>query len=280
MKKQIDPNKPKVKIPSGKQYLQTKHVVEQHRLHTICQSGNCPNIRECWERGTATFMILGNICTRGCKFCSVHTGKPLHPDPDEPNRVAESIKIMNLKHCVITSVDRDDLPDYGAQHWYNTIIAIKIKNPYTTIEVLIPDFMGKVELLDVIIEAKPDIVSHNLETVERLTPFVRSVARYDRSLNVLQYLANQGMKTKSGIMVGLGEHMEDIIKTMDDLLTVNCKILTIGQYLQPTLNNIAVQKFYSVEEFEKLREIALMKGFEYVESGSLVRSSYHAEKHI
>lgn len=280
MKRQIDPNKPKVKIPSGKDYLQTKSIVEQYRLHTICQSGNCPNIRECWQAGTATFMILGDICTRSCKFCSVTTGKPLPIDVNEPQRVAESIKIMKLKHAVVTSVDRDDLPDYGAQHWANTILAIKELNPGITIEVLIPDFMGREDLLDLIIQAKPDVVSHNLETVKRLTPTIRSVAKYDRSLHVLQYLAKNGMKTKSGIMVGLGETREEIEQTMDDLLKVDCRILTIGQYLQPTKDNIKVEKFYTPDEFDELKTIALQKGFIHVESSSLVRSSYHAEKHV
>lgn len=280
MKRQIDPNKPKVKIPSGKDYLQTKWVVEKYQLHTICQSGNCPNIRECWQAGTATFMILGDICTRSCKFCSVTHGKPLPVDISEPQRVAESVKIMNLKHAVVTSVDRDDLPDYGAQHWVNTIRAIKELNPGITIEVLIPDFMGREDLLDLIVQAQPDVVSHNLETVKRLTPFIRSVAKYDRSLNVLQYLAKNGMKTKSGIMVGLGETREEIEQTMDDLLKVECRILTIGQYLQPTKENIKVEKFYTPSEFYELKFIALQKGFTHVESSSLVRSSYHAEKHV
>ncbi len=280
MKRQIDPNKPKVKIPSGKDYLQTKLIVEKYRLHTICQSGNCPNIRECWQAGTATFMILGDICTRSCKFCSVTHGKPLPIDVNEPQRVAESIKIMKLNHAVVTSVDRDDLPDYGAQHWVNTILAIKELNPGITIEVLIPDFMGREDLLDLIIQAKPDVVSHNLETVKRLTPTIRSVAKYDRSLHVLQYLAINGMKTKSGIMIGLGETQEEIEQTMDDLLKVDCRILTIGQYLQPTKDNVKVEKFYTPDEFDELKSIALQKGFIHVESSSLVRSSYHAEKHV
>ncbi len=280
MKRQIDPNKPKVKIPSGKDYLQTKSVVEKYRLHTICQSGNCPNIRECWQAGTATFMILGDICTRSCKFCSVTHGKPLPIDITEPQRVAESVKIMKLKHAVITSVDRDDLPDYGAQHWANTIRSIKEHNPGITLEVLIPDFMGREDLLNIIVQSKPDVVSHNLETVKRLTPFIRSVAKYDRSLFVLQYLAKNGMKTKSGIMVGLGETRAEIEQTMDDLIKVECRILTIGQYLQPTKENIKVEKFYTHDEFDDLKSIALQKGFIHVESSSLVRSSYHAEKHV
>lgn len=280
MKHQIDPNKPKVKLPSGGQYLKTKAIVEQYGLHTICQSGNCPNLAECWQAGTATFMILGDICTRSCKFCSVKTGKPLPVDEEEPKRVAESIRQMRLKHCVITSVDRDDLPDGGARIWKKTIEAIKQVNPNTTIEVLIPDFRGKTELLDMIIDAGPTIISHNLETVERLTPKIRSVAQYHRSLDVLAYIASKGITTKSGIMVGLGESFEEIFQTMDDLLAINCKIITIGQYLQPTKENIEVIKFYTNEEFDYIAQVARQKGFMFVESGPLVRSSYHAEKHV
>ncbi len=280
MKRQIDPSKPKVRIPSGKKYFETKEIVEKFNLHTICQSGNCPNIGECWNAGTATFMILGDICTRSCKFCSVTTGKPFPVDEDEPMRVAMSIQYMKLKHCVITSVDRDDLPDGGAHHWANTIHTIKKLNPETTIEVLIPDFMGKTELLDIVIQAQPNIISHNLETVKRLTPFIRSVAKYDRSLDVLKYIADKGMTTKSGIMLGLGETKEEIAETMDNLLSVGCRIITIGQYLQPTKDNVPVEKYYSQEEFSELEKLARLKGFTHVESSSLVRSSYHAEKHI
>lgn len=280
MKHQIDPNKPKVRLPSGGQYLKTKAIVEQYDLHTICRSGNCPNIAECWQAGTATFMILGDICTRSCKFCSVKTGKPLFVDEDEPNRVAESIRQMQLKHCVITSVDRDDLPDGGATIWKKTIETIKQINRNITIEVLIPDFQGKTELLDMIIDAGPTIISHNLETVERLTPKIRSVAQYRRSLDVLAYIASKGITTKSGIMVGLGESFEEIFQTMDDLLAINCKIITIGQYLQPTKENVEVIKFYTNEEFDYIAQVARQKGFMFVESGPLVRSSYHAEKHV
>jgi len=276
----INSNKPKIKLPSESNYFKTKAIVEKYNLHTICQSGNCPNITECWQAGTATFMIMGNICTRSCKFCSVNKGKPLPLDENEPQRIAESIFFMKLKHCVITSVDRDDLPDGGANHWAKTINAIKAKNPNTTIEVLIPDFKGNKNSLDLIIEAKPDIISHNLETVERLTPMIRIVAKYQTSLSVLQYIAEKGITTKSGIMVGLGETKEEILQTMDDLLKVNCRIITIGQYLQPTKENIEVKKYYSPDEFNELKEIALAKGFRYVESSALVRSSYHAEKHI
>ncbi|HOU99394.1 MAG TPA: lipoyl synthase [Bacteroidales bacterium] len=280
MKRQIDPNKPKIKLPVGGKYIETKETVLKYGLHTICQSGNCPNLAECWQAGTATFMILGDICTRSCKFCSVATGKPLPPDHDEPIRVAESIKKMKLRHCVVTSVDRDDLPDGGAEHWNRTINAIKQLNPSITIEVLIPDFLGKYELIDRVIDAKPNIISHNLETIERLTPAVRSVAKYRRSLNVLEYIAKKGITAKSGIMLGLGETINEIEQTMDDLLHVGCKIITIGQYLQPTKENLPVLKFYSNEEFKQLETMAKLKGFDFVESGALVRSSYHAEKHV
>lgn len=280
MKRQIDPNKPKIKLPVGGKYIETKETVLKFGLHTICQSGNCPNLAECWQAGTATFMILGDICTRSCKFCSVATGKPLPPDDDEPIRVAESIKKMKLRHCVVTSVDRDDLPDGGAEHWNRTINAIKQLNPSITIEVLIPDFWGKYELIDKVIDAKPNIISHNLETIERLTPAVRSVAKYRRSLNVLEYIAKKGITAKSGIMLGLGETINEIEQTMDDLLHVGCKIITIGQYLQPTKENLPVLKFYSNEEFKQLETLAKLKGFDFVESGALVRSSYHAEKHV
>lgn len=280
MKKQIDPLKPKIKLPSSKNYFATKEIVEKYRLHTICQSGNCPNIGECWQSGTATFMIMGDICTRSCKFCSVKTGKPFPLDENEPYRVADSIHLMKLKHCVITSVDRDDLADAGANHWAKTILAIKNKNPYTTIEVLVPDFKADKNLIDIIINAKPDIISHNLETVERLTPQIRSVAKYKTSLFLLEYVAQKGIITKSGIMVGLGERKEEILQTMDDLLRVNCRIITIGQYLQPTKENIKVEKYYTLDEFKELEQIALQKGFKFVESSPLVRSSYHAEKHI
>jgi lipoic acid synthetase len=276
----IDPNKPKVKLPSGKSYLSVKQAVEEKKLHTICQSGNCPNLAECWGAGTATFMILGNICTRSCRFCSVETGKPLPPDIDEPIKIAESVKHMKLKHCVITSVDRDDLKDGGAQHWANTVNAIKSINPLTTIEILIPDFKFDKKSLDIVIESKPDIISHNLETVERLTKQIRVQAKYQRSLDVLKYLSENNATVKSGIMLGLGENVEEIHNTMNDLLNVGCKIITIGQYLQPTSNNVKVEKYYSDEEFATLKYTALQKGFKIAECGSLVRSSYHAEKHL
>jgi lipoic acid synthetase len=225
-------------------------------------------------------MILGDICTRACKFCSVKTGKPLSPDPNEAKHIAKSVKLMRLKHCVLTSVDRDDLEDKGSSFWANVIKTIKRENPAITIETLIPDFDANETFLDHIIDAKPEIVSHNMETVERITPEVRSRAQYKRSLRVLKYLADNGVTTKSGIMLGIGEQQEEIIQVMDDLLSVNCKIITIGQYLQASKNNIPVQKFVSEEEFEELKQIALQKGFTFVESGSLIRSSYHAEKHV
>ena len=280
MKRTIDPNKPKIKLPIGKSYIQVKKVVKENNLHTICESGNCPNMHECWGAGTATFMILGNICTRSCKFCSVPTGKPLPPDKDEPEKIAQSVKLMRLKHCVITSVDRDDLPDGGASFWAETILKIKELNPNTTIEVLIPDFKGEEKDIQKVIDAKPDVISNNLETVRRLTKEVRIFAKYDRSLSVLKYIADNGIRAKSGIMLGLGETLDEIYSTMDDLLAHNVSIITIGQYLQPTKNNLEVKKFYSEQEFDEIGKAAKQKGFEFVESGSLVRSSYHAEKHI
>ena len=280
MKRKIDPNKPKIKIPFGKKYIQTKEIVKKYNLHTICESGNCPNLAECWSAGTSTFMILGDICTRSCKFCSVKTGKPLLVDNGEAQRIADSVKLMSLNHCVITSVDRDDLPDRGASFWANVIKTVRQVNPDVTMEALIPDFDGEEKLLDEIIHAKPDIVSHNLETVETLSNQIRSKAKYRRSLSVLKYLSDNGIRTKSGIMLGLGESFAEVLQVMDDLLAVNCKIITIGQYLQPTKENIPVQRFVSESEFLDLKKEALQKGFLHVESGSLIRSSYHAEKHI
>lgn len=276
----INPNKPKVQLPAGKSYLSVKQAVKKYKLHTICESGNCPNLAECWDAGTATFMILGDICTRSCRFCSVKTGKPLLPNSDEPMQIAESVKYMKLTHCVITSVTRDDLPDGGALHWATTVNAIKYKNPETTIEILIPDFKFNKASLNTVIASQPDIISHNLETVERLTKHVRVQAKYEKSLMVLNYLFNSGITIKSGIMLGLGETYEEIYKTMDDLLDAGCRIITIGQYLQPTINNIKVEKYYSEDEFLHLKKIALEKGFNIAECGSLVRSSYHAERHI
>lgn len=271
----------KTKLPTGKKYMDVREVVERNNLHTICTSGKCPNIAECWGNGTATFMILGEICTRSCKFCATPTGKPLPVDREEPGRLAEAIRKMKLKHCVITSVDRDDLEDGGAAIWAETILAIKAKNPGTTIEALIPDLDARPELIATVVEAQPEIISHNLETVRRLTPVIRSRARYEVSLETLRLIAESGtVRAKSGIMVGLGETPEEVYKTMDDLLAVGCKVMTIGQYLQPTKNNWPVHEYITPEQFEEYRTKGLEKGFEVVESAPLVRSSYHAEKHI
>ena len=268
----------KVNFGANERYSNTKKIVDTHRLHTICSSGRCPNIGECWGRGTATFMIGGNICTRCCKFCNTISGKPLPLDESEPKHVAESIQLMQLNHAVITSVDRDDLPDYGATHWVATIKAIKGLNPSVTMEVLIPDFMGREELIASIIEAHPDVISHNMETVRRLTPVVRSVATYERSLQVLKQVANSPIPAKTGIMVGLGETIAEVEETMDDLLAVGCSILTIGQYLQPTHKHYPVQEYVTPQQFAAYKETALAKGFKMVESGPLVRSSYYAER--
>jgi lipoic acid synthetase len=270
----------RVKLPTGKEFAKVSEIVSTHKLHTICDSGSCPNKGECWGAGTATFMILGNICTRSCGFCNVATGKPKAVDLQEPERVANSVKLMNVKHCVITSVDRDDLQDGGAGIWVETIKAIRRASPVTKFETLIPDFQGKWENLQMIIDVKPDIVSHNLETVRRLTKEVRIQAKYDRSLEVLKRLKEAGLKTKSGIMLGLGETKEEIIETMDDLRSVNCDVLTIGQYLQPSPKHLPVKEFIKPEVFANYKTIGLEKGFRIVESGPLVRSSYHAERHI
>ncbi len=270
----------KMKMPKGESYSKVKNLVAQHGLHTICTSGNCPNIGECWSRGTATLMILGDICTRNCKFCGVKTGKPFPVDAEEPKRVALSVQIMGLKHCVITSVDRDDLPDLGASVWAETIFEVKKLNPNTKLEVLIPDFQGKKELIQQVIDAQPEVISHNLETVERLTPQIRSAARYRRSLEVIETISKSGMVSKSGIMLGLGETEEEVLQTMDDLLTAGCKVMTIGQYLAPTLQHMPVAEYIVPEQFEKYRIIGLEKGFSFVESSPLVRSSYCAEKHV
>ncbi|MBL0328490.1 MAG: lipoyl synthase [Bacteroidetes bacterium] len=270
----------RVKLPTGKEYAQVREIVSKHKLHTICESGNCPNMGECWGAGTATFMILGNICTRSCGFCNVATGRPLAVDLQEPERVAESVRLMNVKHCVITSVDRDDLKDGGSTIWAETINAIRRVSPQTKFETLIPDFQGKWENLQRIIDVKPDIVSHNLETVRRLTKQVRIQAKYDRSLEVLKRLKDAGVKTKCGVMLGLGETEAEVIETMDDLRAVGCDVLTLGQYLQPSPKHLPVAEFVRPEVFAKFKEIGLAKGFRFVESGPLVRSSYHAEKHI
>lgn len=268
-----------MQLPKGESYSKVKNLVTKHGLHTICTSGNCPNIGECWNRGTATFMILGDICTRNCKFCGVKTGKPLAPDRDEPKRVAESIRLMELKHAVITSVDRDDLPDLGANFWAETIRQIKTTNPNTRIEVLIPDFQGRRELIELVAAQMPEVISHNLETVERLTPHIRSAAQYRQSLEVISIIAQSGRIAKSGIMLGLGETEEEVLQTMDDLLAAGCKVMTIGQYLAPTPKHIPVKAYITPEQFERYRTIGLEKGFAFVESSPLVRSSYRAEMH-
>lgn len=279
-RKRQKPDWLKIRVPAGKEYLGVKEIVNRHKLHTICTSGSCPNMHDCWERGTATLMILGDVCTRSCKFCNVKTGKPSPADHDEPRRVAESVKLMGLKHCVLTSVDRDDLDDGGAGIWAETIRAVKELNPATTIEALIPDFQGKQDLIRMVIDAGPEVISHNLETVRRLTPEVRSVASYDRSLEVIRIIADSGTRSKSGIMTGLGETTIEILETMDDLRAVGCEVFTIGQYLQPTRNHLEVQKFTTPEEFESYRIAGIEKGFVHIESQPLVRSSFHAEKHI
>lgn len=271
----------KIALPKGEQYFKTEELVETRRLHTICVSGKCPNKAECWGNGTATFMILGEICTRSCKFCATITGRPHPVDWNEPERLADTISNMKLRHCVITSVDRDDLPDGGADFWAKTIQRVKEKNPHITIETLIPDFDAKPELIQKVIDARPNIISHNLETVRRLTPLVRSRAKYDISLKTIETVSKSGtVRSKSGIMVGLGETEEEVLQTMDDLLAVGCKIMTIGQYLQPTRKHYPVAEYVTPEQFAKYREIGLKKGFRFVESGPLVRSSYHAEKHV
>jgi len=270
----------KIRIPAGKEYVQVKEIVNRHKLHTICTSGLCPNMAECWGRGTATFMILGDICTRSCKFCATKTGKPDQIDKDEPKNLAESVRLMKLKHCVITSVDRDDLSDGGAAHWAETIRQVKALNPATTIEALIPDFLGKSELIQIVIDARPEVISHNLETIRRLTPQVRSAAKYDRSLEVIRQIAASGLTAKSGVMVGLGETNDEVIETMDDLLAAGCHVMTIGQYLQPTKAHLPVVEYIHPDEFAEWKEIGLKKGFRFVESTPLVRSSYQAEKHV
>ncbi|MCL4815192.1 MAG: lipoyl synthase [Flavobacteriales bacterium] len=270
----------RVKLPVGTEYTNVRNIVTEHKLHTICQSGNCPNMGECWGAGTATFMILGNICTRSCGFCAVATGKPLPADLKEPERVAHSVKLMKVKHCVITSVDRDDLKDGGSGIWAETVKKIREVSPQTKLETLIPDFKGDWNNLQKIIDVAPDIISHNLETVRRLTKQVRIQAKYDRSLEVLARLKQGGMKTKSGIMLGLGETKEEVEETLHDLRNTGVDVVTIGQYLQPTPNHLPVAEFVHPNTFKAHKEFGLKLGFKFVESGPLVRSSYHAEKHI
>ncbi|MBA4166071.1 MAG: lipoyl synthase [Chitinophagaceae bacterium] len=270
----------RVKLPIGESYKHVRSLVDTHKLHTICESGNCPNMGECWGEGTATFMILGNVCTRSCGFCAVATGRPASVEWDEPQRVAEAILLMKVKHAVITSVDRDELKDGGSIIWYNTIRAVKSLTPDTTLETLIPDFKGEKENIQRVIEAAPEVISHNVETVERLTRQVRIQAKYRRSMEVLKTLKEGGMRTKSGIMLGLGEKKEEVIQTITDLKNSGVDVITIGQYLQPTKKHLPVARFVHPDEFKEYKEIGYQLGLDYVESGPLVRSSYHSEKHV
>lgn len=278
--KRSKPDWLKIKLPTGENYAAVKKVVHQNKLHTICEDGSCPNMGECWGMGTATLMILGNICTRSCSFCNVLTGKPTEYDLQEPQRVAEAVKLMNLKHCVITSVNRDELADKGSFVWAETIRMIKLLNPETTIEVLIPDFKSDWEALETVLVQNPEIVSHNMETVKRLYKDIRPQAKYERSLEQIKRTKKYGMRTKSGIMLGLGETDEEVFEIMKDLVEANCDILTIGQYLRPTLKHAEVKEYVSPDKFNKFKEIGLTLGFKIVESGPMVRSSYHAEKHV
>ena len=270
----------KVKLPIGEEYRKVRGIVYNNKLHTICESGNCPNMGECWGAGTATFMILGNICTRSCKFCAVATGKPLAVDKTEPQRIAESVKLMKVKHCVITSVDRDDLKDGGSEIWAETIRKVREISQGTTMETLVPDFAGKWENLERVMQERPEIMSHNLETVRRLTKEVRVQAKYDRSLEALKRINSFGLRTKSGVMLGLGETREEVLETMNDLYQNGVHILTLGQYLQPTKEHLPIAEFVSPAVFKEYKQIGLEMGFKYVESGPLVRSSYHAERHL
>lgn len=270
----------KIRLGDDDAYAQTRRTLEKYHLNTICSSGKCPNQAECWSRGTATFMILGDVCTRSCRFCNTLTGKPLPPDPTEPQHVAESIRQLGLKHAVLTSVDRDDLVDLGVGHWIDVVNAIRALNSKTTLETLIPDFQGRRALLEQFVQVKPEIVSHNLETVERLTPSVRSAAKYRTSLAVLKQLVESGMRVKSGLMLGLGETQDELFCAMDDLLETGCSILTLGQYLQPTRKHLMVQKYIHPDDFANYKQIALAKGFKHVESGPLVRSSYFSENQL
>jgi len=270
----------KTNLQSTENFTLVNKIVKENNLHTICTSGRCPNMCECWNRGTATFMILGEICTRACRFCNTLTGKPLPVDPEEPRKVAESIRLMKLKHAVITSVDRDDLPDKGAAHWAETIRVIKSVNPQLTLEVLIPDFDGDTALIDRVIAEKPEIISHNLETVKRLTSQIRTKAKYETSLSVLKHIASTGATAKTGIMLGLGETEAQVLELMDDALATGCSVLTIGQYMQPSRKNIAVSEYIHPDKFAEYKAVGLEKGFRIVESAPLVRSSYCAEKHL
>ena len=270
----------KIKLPRGFKTSQVVGLLNEKNLHTICSSGMCPNRAECWGNGTATFMIGGNICTRNCKFCNVTTGRPLPLDEKEIGDIVDSIKQLKLRHVVITSVDRDDLPDLGAGHWAKMIRRLKQECPEVTMEVLVPDFQGRTDLLDMVIDEKPDVVSHNLETVRRLTPMVRTFATYDNSLKVIRHIASRGIRSKSGIMLGLGETREEILQTMDDLIEAGCEVMTIGQYLQPTKAHFPLQDYITPEVFAEYGEIGRTKGFRHIESSPMVRSSYHAERHV
>jgi lipoic acid synthetase len=278
--KRIKPDWLKIKIPVGENYAEVKQIVKAHKLHTICEDGKCPNMAECWGAGTATFMILGNICTRSCSFCAVATGRPNEYDMDEPKRVAEAIRLMKVKHAVITSVNRDELKDKGASVWAATIREVKAVNPGVTMETLIPDFKAQWDLLEMVVSEKPEVVSHNMETVERLYRIVRPQAKYERSLEQIRRTKDLGLRTKSGIMLGLGETEDEVFKAMDDLLNHGCDVLTLGQYLQPTKMHLEVAEYISPEKFRMYKEKGEAKGFMIVESGPMVRSSYHAEKHI
>lgn len=270
----------RVKLPIGENYRQVRHLVDNYKLHTICQSGNCPNMGECWGAGTATFMILGNVCTRSCSFCAVKTGRPIEYDEDEPQRVAEAIQLMKVRHAVITSVNRDELADCGADIWYKTVVAIKELTPETTIETLIPDVKARWDALIHMIEGGQEVVSHNIETVERLYRLVRPQAKYSRSLEQIKRTKTFGKRTKSGIMLGIGETKEEVVRSMEDLRQHDCDVLTLGQYLQPTILHLDVAEYIHPDQFAEYREIGMALGFDYVESGPLVRSSYHAERHV
>ncbi len=278
--RQRKPDWLRVKLPIGEKYKKVRALVDEYKLHTICQSGNCPNMGECWGAGTATFMILGNTCTRSCSFCAVKTGRPSEYDEDEPRRVAEAIKLMQVKHAVITSVNRDELKDRGAEIWYQTVRAVKELSPETTIETLIPDTRGNWAALERMCEGGQEVISHNMETVKRLYRKVRPQAKYDRSLEQIQRIKDMGHRTKTGFMVGLGETDEEVFQIMDDLVAHGCDVLTIGQYLQPTKMHLAVDSFVHPDKFAEYKEVGLAKGFDFVESGPLVRSSYHAERHL
>ncbi len=279
-KRPAKPNWLRVKLPVGKEYAKLRQIVDDNKLHTICESGNCPNMGECWGAGTATFMILGNICTRSCSFCAVATGRPTEYDADEPLRVAEAVRLMGVKHCVLTSVNRDELKDRGAEIWHQTVAEVKKASPETTIETLIPDVKGNWEALYRMISAGQEVVSHNMETVKRLYKMVRPQAKYERSLEQLKRIKEYGKRSKSGIMLGLGETDEEVYEAMDDLMLSGLDVLTLGQYLQPTKMHLEIAEFIHPDKFAHYKEVGLSKGFKYVESGPLVRSSYHAEKHV